>query len=147
MVGIYLFLPNYYITLENNTRDIFLKIKKVEKPKKPKKINKGKIIVIDPGHGGKDSGAVGYKKLEEKKVVLSVAKKVKNILKKRGFKVYLTRSRDKFIPLKKRTRFANLKNANFFISIHANAVAGRKKRYRSCWDRYRFSCYKKSTSS
>jgi N-acetylmuramoyl-L-alanine amidase len=89
------------------------------------------IVVIDPGHGGKDSGAVGYKKLEEKKVVLSVAKKVKNILKKRGFKVYLTRSRDKFIPLKKRTRFANLKNANFFISIHANAVAGRKKRYRS----------------
>ncbi|WP_218147916.1 N-acetylmuramoyl-L-alanine amidase [Hydrogenimonas thermophila] len=107
-------------------------VSKTKNSTKKNSLNLSKyIVVIDPGHGGKDSGAVGYKKLEEKKVVLSVAKKVRNILKKRGFKVYLTRSRDKFVPLKKRTRFANLKDADFFISIHANAVAGRKNRYRS----------------
>jgi N-acetylmuramoyl-L-alanine amidase len=81
------------------------------------------IVVIDPGHGGKDVGAVGYKRRKEKDVVLAVAKDLKKVLKKRGFKVYLTRERDKFIPLKQRTHFANRKNADFFISIHANAAA------------------------
>ncbi|BDY13901.1 N-acetylmuramoyl-L-alanine amidase [Hydrogenimonas cancrithermarum] len=80
-------------------------------------------VVIDPGHGGKDAGAVGYKRRKEKDVVLAVAKDLKKVLKKRGFKVYLTRERDKFIPLKRRTHFANRKNADFFISIHANAAA------------------------
>ena len=86
------------------------------------------IVVIDPGHGGRDAGAIGHKKLKEKKAVLSVAKEVKKILKKRGFKVYLTRNKDKFIPLKKRTKFANNKKANFFISIHANAIAKYKNK-------------------
>jgi len=88
------------------------------------------IVVIDPGHGGKDAGAIGYKNLIEKKAVLAVAKKVKKILKNRGFKVYLTRNKDIFIPLKKRTKFANRKKADFFISIHANAVAKYKNKSR-----------------
>jgi N-acetylmuramoyl-L-alanine amidase len=79
-------------------------------------------VVIDPGHGGKDAGAVGYRKRKEKDAVLALAKELKKILKKRGFKVYLTREKDRFIPLKKRTRFANRKQADVFISIHANAV-------------------------
>ena len=80
-----------------------------------------KIIVIDPGHGGKDPGAVGYKKYQEKKAVLKISKVLKDILQKKGYKVYLTRENDKFIKLSDRTKFANKKNADLFISIHANA--------------------------
>jgi N-acetylmuramoyl-L-alanine amidase len=82
-----------------------------------------KIIVIDPGHGGKDPGAVGYKKYREKIVVLQIAKELKRVLKKRGYKVYMTREGDRFVRLRNRTRFANRKRADLFISIHANAIA------------------------
>ncbi len=81
-----------------------------------------KVIVIDPGHGGKDPGAVGYKNYREKIVVMQIAKELQKILKNRGYKVYMTREKDKFIKLSKRTAYANKKNADIFISIHANAV-------------------------
>ncbi|WP_456402550.1 N-acetylmuramoyl-L-alanine amidase [Hydrogenimonas sp.] len=87
-------------------------------------------VVIDPGHGGKDVGAIGYRGKREKDAVLAVSKRVKKELEKRGFRVYLTRSSDRFIPLKKRTRFANKKQADFFLSIHANA-APKKSRLKS----------------
>lgn len=81
-----------------------------------------KIIVIDPGHGGKDAGARGKKGLAEKDVVLDIAIKLKKMIQKKlGYKVILTRSKDVFIPLKKRTEIANNKKADLFISIHANA--------------------------
>jgi N-acetylmuramoyl-L-alanine amidase len=78
--------------------------------------------VIDAGHGGKDPGAVGYKKYREKVVVMEIAKELKKILKSRGYKVYMTRESDKFVKLSRRTKLANEKNADIFISIHANAV-------------------------
>lgn len=81
-----------------------------------------KIIVIDPGHGGKDAGAVGYKKYREKVVVLQLSKKLRDILVKRGYTVYMTRNNDRFVKLRKRTRFANRKKADLFLSIHANSV-------------------------
>lgn len=84
-----------------------------------------KIIVIDAGHGGKDAGAVGSKKEYEKHLVLQVVLKTGRILKKRGYKVYYTRTSDKFIRLRDRTKFANKKDADLFLSIHANA--SRKK--------------------
>jgi N-acetylmuramoyl-L-alanine amidase len=84
---------------------------------------KQKIIVIDPGHGGKDSGAIGYKNYFEKNLVLDVAQNVKNMLVSRGYKVYMTRDNDTFIELKERTAMANRKDADLFISIHANAVS------------------------
>jgi len=87
-----------------------------------------KIIVIDPGHGGKDTGAIGYKKLREKNAVLKIALKLGQYLKEDGYKVFFTRSRDIFIPLRTRTHFANIKKANLFISIHANA-APKKSQY------------------
>jgi N-acetylmuramoyl-L-alanine amidase len=87
-----------------------------------------KTIVIDPGHGGRDSGAVGRSRNYEKNVVLGVSKYLKNALEKEGFTVYLTRSRDKFVKLDRRTKYANKKNADMFISIHANAA--RKSRAR-----------------
>ena len=89
-----------------------------------------KIIVIDPGHGGKDTGAIGYKRKREKNAVLAIAKKLYKELKRRGYIVYLTRNGDYFVTLRDRTKFANKKMANLFISIHANA-APNKSRYLS----------------
>ena len=79
-----------------------------------------KIIVIDPGHGGKDSGGIGLDKRMEKTAVLQIAKKVKYYLQKEGYKVFLTRKGDYFISLQNRTHFANYKKASLFISIHCN---------------------------
>ncbi len=87
-----------------------------------KRIDRNKRIVIDAGHGGKDPGAIGYRHYREKIIVLQIAQKLKKILKSRGYKVYMTRDSDKFIKLRSRTRFANKKKADLFISIHANAV-------------------------
>ena len=87
---------------------------------------KGKIIVIDPGHGGKDPGALGNG-LKEKVIVLNTAKKLGELLKKRGYKVHYTRSNDSFINLKSRTAFANKKNADMFISLHTNAAPNKKQ--------------------
>jgi len=91
----------------------------------PKRLDRNKTIVIDAGHGGKDPGAVGYRKYREKIVVLQIANQLKSLLKSRGYKVYMTRSNDKFIRLRDRTKYANRKNADLFISIHANAIGGK----------------------
>ena len=80
-----------------------------------------KTIVVDAGHGGKDPGAIGYRHYKEKYVVLAIAKYLRDYLKSRGYKVYMTRSGDYFIRLRNRTRIANKKKADLFISIHANA--------------------------
>jgi N-acetylmuramoyl-L-alanine amidase len=85
-------------------------------------VSSKKRIVIDPGHGGHDPGAIGPKKLCEKDVVLDIALKLKKILSKDpAFEVFLTRDSDVFIPLVERTAIANSKNADLFVSIHANA--------------------------
>ncbi len=102
----------------------------------PTRLDRDKIIVIDAGHGGKDPGAIGYKRYREKVVVLQIAKKLRSILKSRGYKVYMTRSSDKFIKLRKRTQYANRKKADLFISIHANAVS--KKHAKQA---YGIECY------
>ncbi len=84
-------------------------------------------VVVDAGHGGHDSGAVGAKKYYEKTVVLQIAKRVEKRLKKKRFKVKMTRSSDHFVKLKNRTRFANRHKADIFVSIHANAIADKKR--------------------
>lgn len=81
-----------------------------------------KRIVIDPGHGGHDPGAVGPNKLYEKDVVLDIARKLKKILSADpNLEIFLTRDTDIFIPLEERTAIANSKNADLFVSVHANA--------------------------
>lgn len=80
------------------------------------------VIVLDPGHGGEDTGAKGPGGLLEKDVTLQMAKKVADLLREKGFKVILTREEDIFIPLGERTALANQKGADLFISIHANAA-------------------------
>ena len=79
-------------------------------------------IVIDPGHGGKDPGAIGRHGLKEKDVVLDVGVRVKHLIEdKLGAKVIMTRDSDVFIPLEERTAIANTKGADLFVSIHANS--------------------------
>ena len=81
-----------------------------------------RTVVIDPGHGGKDPGAIGPRGTEEKEIVLDVAKRLANLIKKRlQAKVILTRYDDTFVPLAVRTQIANEQKADLFISIHANA--------------------------
>ena len=83
-------------------------------------------IVIDPGHGGKNLGAVGRKGLKEKDVVLDISKRLKKLLERSGnFEVILTRNTDKFISLAKRSEIANNAKADLFISVHANAARAR----------------------
>lgn len=82
-----------------------------------------KRIVIDPGHGGKDAGAVGYyKHVHEKEVVLKIGKQLaRTIRKKLGCEVIMTRRTDRFLTLEERTAIANTQNADLFISLHTNA--------------------------
>jgi len=84
------------------------------------------LVVIDPGHGGRDPGAIGRKGLKEKDVVLDIANRVARKLKDNGTRVILTRSQDKFIPLDERTAIANRNRADLFLSIHANAAFTRR---------------------
>jgi N-acetylmuramoyl-L-alanine amidase len=84
-------------------------------------------IIIDPGHGGKDPGAVGYRGTLEKDIALDVAKRLeKKISKKMKVKTVLTRDEDIFLKLGERTRIANENNGSLFISIHANAATDRR---------------------
>jgi N-acetylmuramoyl-L-alanine amidase len=86
-------------------------------------------IVIDPGHGGHDTGTIGPTGLEEKAVVLDVGLKLKKLLEQNtGCEVVMTRSDDTFIPLEERTAIANEKGADLFVSIHANASHDRSAR-------------------
>lgn len=80
-----------------------------------------KIIVIDPGHGGKDSGAVGNGFME-KEIVLNISQQLADKLREQGYTVHMTRNNDTFIELKDRTKFANTKEADLFISVHANSI-------------------------
>ncbi len=82
-------------------------------------------VVIDAGHGGRDSGAMGRGGLMEKDVALSVALRLKRLLEARGVRVVMTRSGDRFIPLMERSRIANRARADLFLSIHCNATTSR----------------------
>ncbi|MEK6602146.1 MAG: N-acetylmuramoyl-L-alanine amidase [Candidatus Binatota bacterium] len=86
-------------------------------------------IVLDPGHGGKDPGAIGVKGITEKDIVLAVAKKLAKRLKgEMGIDVVLTRQNDTYIPLEDRTAVANAEDADLFISLHVNASPNQEAR-------------------
>lgn len=97
-------------------------------PKQSASFKPGKIrrIVVDPGHGGHDPGAVGAGGTQEKDVVLSIGRKLaEKIREELGIDVVMTRSTDVFIPLEERTAIANKVNADLFVSVHANASLNR----------------------
>lgn len=80
-----------------------------------------KTVIVDPGHGGKDSGARGLYNLFEKDATLDIGKRLSRLLSARGLKVELTRSNDRFISLQDRTQFANEKRGDLLVSIHCNS--------------------------
>ena len=106
----------------------------IHQPKKnkslsnPQKKSRKKIIVIDPGHGGQDPGAIGYKGIKEKDIVLKIAKELKTLIDRTipDTRTYLTRKGDYFIPLHQRVGIAQQYQADLFISLHINAS---KKKY------------------
>ena len=96
------------------------------RPQKKPVISKIRRIVVDPGHGGHDPGAVGPSGLQEKEVVLAIGLKLRELLRDElGLDVVMTRSTDVFIPLEERTAIANKVNADLFLSVHANAAPNR----------------------
>lgn len=112
------YLPLHFpkdITLKNGVLQI------------PRPVDKGVVrIVLDPGHGGKDPGAVGKNGTREKDINLNVGLLLKAMLEKElGVEVLMTRSDDRFIPLSGRTKFAMDKKADLFVSLHTNASRNR----------------------
>lgn len=91
-------------------------------PPLPRNRNGRVLVVIDPGHGGKDPGAIGLGGLREKDVILPISQEVARILQQQGLQVMMTRSDDRFISLEGRTQMANRAGANLFVSIHANSM-------------------------
>lgn len=91
---------------------------------KPRRsVQKGKLVVIiDPGHGGKDSGALGIGGVQEKDIILPIGKKIAEILERNGIQVIMTRDSDFFVSLPGRVTIAERANADAFVSIHANSA-------------------------
>lgn len=124
------------ITLAKGIRDELIKNKENAEPEPSaldafilSKWHRDAVVVIDPGHGGKDPGAVGAKHHQEKNIVLKIAKKLKKMIdKKSGMKAYLTRSGDYYVGLRQRLALARKYNADIFISIHADAFLNRRSR-------------------
>lgn len=99
--------------------------KKSRQPQK-KAISKIRRIVVDPGHGGHDPGAVGPNGIQEKDVVLAIGLRLRELFREElGVDVVMTRSTDVFIPLEERTAIANKVGADLFLSVHANAAPNR----------------------
>lgn len=93
-----------------------------------------RTIVLDPGHGGKDAGAVGRRlRLKEKDTALALAKMIKARLEKAGVRVIMTRDSDNFISLSRRADMANRNKADLFVSVHINASKSRSMRGFECY--------------
>jgi N-acetylmuramoyl-L-alanine amidase len=94
-----------------------------------KVLRKNRIVIIDPGHGGDDPGAVGKLKTQEKNVVLDIGRKLRDILNsKDGYRAFLTRDGDYYVPFKKRLKIAREYGADLFLSIHADSFRQRGAR-------------------
>jgi len=99
----------------------------LKNPKEDKKRWLIDRIVLDPGHGGRDPGAVSKSGMKEKEITLDIAKRLKDLLvKKSDVEVLMTRENDTYVALNDRTQFANANNGKLFISIHANANTNQK---------------------
>ena len=90
-------------------------------PTSPRGSSRKPIIVLDPGHGGEDPGAIGPRGLREKDVVLAIARETQKRLDAMGYRTYMTRNEDVFIPLGVRVAKARSLKADLFVSIHADA--------------------------
>lgn len=95
---------------------------------KPRPICKLGVVIIDPGHGGKDSGAISAAGHYEKHVVLAVSRAIAQLLRDDNVKVHMTRDSDVFVKLSNRAGFCNRLQPDLFVSIHADAARNRKAR-------------------
>ena len=115
--------PNIYFLKKKNNKYARVVIDYKNKQKKRK------IVVVDPGHGGRDSGAVGITKQLEKNITLKVALLLKKEFRKYDeFHVILTREKDVYLKLRERTKIAKNSNADIFISLHADFNKNRRTR-------------------
>ncbi len=88
-----------------------------------RRVSNGRVVVIiDPGHGGKDSGALGIGRIREKDIILPISKRIAEILQQNGVQVVMTRDSDYFVTLPGRVQLAERANADVFVSIHANSA-------------------------
>ena len=117
-----------HIQFDKSNKLIFYTDKKLESilRKEKEKIKKKYIVVIDPGHGGKDPGAIGINGTFEKKINLVFSKIIKSILSSSNIKVKLTRTDDRYLYLRERIKFAENVKADLFVSIHADASKNRR---------------------
>lgn len=100
--------------------DAALKTSNGHSQPKAKKAGARRLVMLDPGHGGIDTGAIGHNGSKEKHVVLAIAKNVRAILRSKGIDARLTRTGDTFIPLYDRVEIAHQHGADLFMSIHAD---------------------------
>ena len=112
-------LKNKRSTFSNNRKNNFLQLPNVKR--------NAFYVVVDPGHGGPDPGAIGIGGIRETDVVLDVSKLVKKLLSEKGVKVRLTRKNEVDLDLPPRVSMANRTNADIFVSIHANASRGKRR--------------------
>ena len=119
---------NKLTELDKLNQQILYTDKKLESEfkKEKEKISKKYTVIIDPGHGGKDPGAIGINGTFEKDINLSFAKIIRSVLSSNNIKVKLTRKDDKYLYLRQRINFAEKLKADLFISIHADASKNRK---------------------
>ena len=114
------------IATSSKSIEILLSIEQIDNLKKIQELRKKWLIdtvVIDPGHGGKDPGALGLNNLREKDITLDISKELGKLIERNlGMKVIYTRTEDVFVPLWERTQIANNAEGDIFISIHANAA-------------------------
>lgn len=92
----------------------------------PKAEPRRPVVVVDPGHGGRDPGATVRPRVKEKEIAAAFAKRLASSLKKTGAVVHLTRERDRTLTLEQRNQFANRKQCDLFLSLHANSAKNRK---------------------
>jgi len=98
-------------------------VQPVQVEDKPVASNAKKLIILDPGHGGQDPGALGVNGAYEKTIVLAVGLELKRQLENAGYRVEMTRATDVFIPLHERVKFARKKGGDLFVSLHADSIS------------------------
>jgi len=113
--------------VRDNQKSIYKKKSNYDYLKLPEVKQNKFLVVIDPGHGGPDPGAIGIGGIRETDVVLEVSKIVKDLLSEKGVKVLLTRKNEVDLDLPPRVSFANNTDADIFVSIHANASRGKRR--------------------
>jgi N-acetylmuramoyl-L-alanine amidase len=115
------------VRIKANQKTIYKKQRDYKYLKLPEVKQNKFLVVIDPGHGGPDPGAIGIGGIRETDVVLEVSKKVKELLSQKGVKAILTRKNEVDLDLSPRVSFANNAYADIFVSIHANASRGKRR--------------------